>query len=450
MLKNAIDEISGLRQMVDSLELRCGLSRHVLYGTEFMRNRQQIEAELGDVERMLAIMHAAPDLIAKINLKLAHVKDIRGSAKRIGSAQTLGDLDLFEIKVFALLAIELRDLSAHSITEIVEIPDLSSVVEILDPEGSKIPHFAVYDVYSPALAEVRRKLKLHTDNADLFSENARLEDEVRQKLSDKIYAHHAVIIDAMAAIARLDILIAKATQVRELGLCRPVVGEETKYTGLFNPIMRRLLRDRGKDFQPVDIEIGRAPVLITGANMGGKTVLLKTVALAQALFQYGFYVPAANAQIAIVNEILTSIGDAQESGLSSFAAEMMKLTAIIEKIRGGSDALVLIDEPARTTNPVEGSALVNAIIDFLTENRVRSLITTHYTGIEAKCNRLGVKGFIQDVPAHEVTVHNIQDFMDYSLAADNGQAPREAIRVARILGVDTQLLDCAAEYLDEK
>lgn len=439
--------------MADSLELRCGLSRRVLYGGEFMRDRGQIEAGLGDVERMSAVMSAAPDLMSALDIKLAHVKDIRGTAGRIEAAQTLGDLDLFEVKVFALLAVEIRDLSAHGVAAIVEIPDLSAVADILDPERLRIPHFAIYDAYSPELSEVRRKIKRHDVQADaLYLENARLEDEVRQKLSDEIYKYRAVIAAAMAAVARLDILIAKAKQAQALGLCRPEVSEDTKYTELFNPFVRSLLREKGKDFQPVDIEIGRAPVLITGANMGGKTVLLRTVALAQALFQYGFYVPAASARIAIVDEILTSIGDEQDetSGLSSFAAEMLKLTAITEKIRGGSDALVLIDEPARTTNPVEGSALVNAIIDFLAENHVRALVTSHYAGIGAGCRRLRVKGFARDVPAHGVTIDNIHDYMDYSLAADDGHAPREAMRVARILGVDAQLLDRAAEYLDEK
>lgn len=452
ILKNAINEISGFREMIDSLELRCGLSCRMLYGIEFMRDRRRVETELGDIDRMAAVLKAAPDLMSALDLKLAQVKDIRGTAVRIEAAQTLGDIDMFEIKVFALLAVEIRGLSAHDVAEVVRIPDLSAVADILDPEHLRIPHFAVYDAYSPELAAVRRKLKHPGDQAqaaELYSENARLEDEVRQMLSDEIYRHRTTIADAMAAVARLDILIAKAKQARALNLCRPAVGEDTKYTGLFNPVVRNILRVKGKDFQPVDIEIGRAPVLITGANMGGKTVLLRTVALAQALFQYGFYVPAASARIAVVDEILTGMGDGQDEtgGLSSFAAEMMKLTGITEKIRGGSDALVLLDEPARTTNPVEGSALVNAILDFLAENRVRALVTSHYAEIGSGCRKLRVKGFARDVPVHEVTVHNIHDYMDYSLTENDGHAPHEAMRVAGILGVDPQLLERAAEYL---
>jgi DNA mismatch repair protein MutS2 len=61
---------------------------------------------------------------------------------------------------------------------------------------------------------------------------------------------------------------------------------------LFNPEVAEALRLKNKKYQPVDINLTDGPALITGANMGGKTVLLKSVALAQYMFQYGFFVPA--------------------------------------------------------------------------------------------------------------------------------------------------------------
>ena len=96
--------------------------------------------------------------------------------------------------------------------------------------------------------------------------------------------------------------------------------------------------------------------------MGGKNVVLKTLTLCQYLFQYGVGIPAKNADIAVKDEVYFCIGDEQsiEKGLSSFAAEMKNIDAVIKASRGKRKLLALIDEPARTTNPKEGTALVSA------------------------------------------------------------------------------------------
>ena len=114
--------------------------------------------------------------------------------------------------------------------------------------------------------------------------------------------------------------------------------------------------------------------------MAGKTVLLKSVQLAQYLMQFGFYVPARRAGMPLVEQVLTSIGADQDelNGLSSYAAEMLRVDEMIRQVRQRSKILVLIDELARTTNPVEGRAIVNGVVDFLTTHRVMAMVTTHY------------------------------------------------------------------------
>ena len=187
--------------------------------------------------------------------------------------------------------------------------------------------------------------------------------------------------------------------------------------------------------------------------MAGKSVILKTVALAQTLFQFGFFVPAIQAEIALVDEVLLCIGDEQceLNGLSSFASEMLRINRIVQDIKAGKNALILIDELARTTNPAEGIAIVNAVLDFLTENEVRSLITSHYRGIQASCRKLRVKGIMKEKVKGTLTIHNINEYIDYSLIEDNDTSvPQEAMRIARILGVDENLLDRAEIYLHQE
>ena len=91
------------------------------------------------------------------------------------------------------------------------------------------------------------------------------------------------------------------------------------FEGLFHPQIREILEQEGRAFQAVDLKLEKGTTVITGANMAGKTVLLKSVQLAQYLMQFGFYVPARRAGMPLVEQVLTSIGDDQDelNGLSS-------------------------------------------------------------------------------------------------------------------------------------
>lgn len=154
-----------------------------------------------------------------------------------------------------------------------------------------------------------------------------------------------------------------------------------------------------------------------------------------------------------MEEVLSSIGDAQDEleGLSSYAAEMLRINNIIDKKRSGVRCLALIDEPARTTNPEEGKALVNAIIELLGGEGSSTLLTTHYSGLTAECRRLRVHGFREEkAEGHTLTASTVNDFIDYRLEPDDdAQAPHEALRIARLIGVDDAVTETAARYLDQ-
>ena len=236
------------------------------------------------------------------------------------------------------------------------------------------------------------------------------------------------------------------------GLCRPEVSEnKTEYIGIFNPEVKAKLQERGSKYQETDIDFGRFPTLITGINMGGKTLMLKTLYLCQMLFQYGFFVPAGRAKIMIMSGILFSFTDEQNQlqGLSSFAAEMKKIDEIIKQISADHNLLILIDELARTTNPQEGAAIVSATLEILQENSVCAFITTHYD-ITTSCRRLRVRGLKENVSEtannYKSTdyIRNLLKNIDYQLINDtSGNTPNEAIRIAELLGTDNRLIDKA-------
>ena len=135
-----------------------------------------------------------------------------------------------------------------------------------------------------------------------------------------------------------------------------------------------------------------------------------------------------------------------KSGLSSFATEIVTINDIIHHSKNKENILVLIDEPAQTTNPDEGVAIVSAIAAILNENQTRSLITTHYSNISCDCRRLNVKGLNVPEGKEKITVKNINEYMDYSLEENtNGKVPLNAVQIAGMLNVDEEFLNRAKE-----
>lgn len=457
-IRESIQQIKGFRYVMEQLNVRSSLGRRTLYELCWLNTEEEVKTELDRIAEVLSVLETEGGkvLVEKIACLLMQVRDIRGTVKHTGEPGVLDDLELFELKNFALLSVGLRELTADWTG--VRIPDLGVVVSLLDPGATGVPHFYICDAYSAELAALRTEIKLRKQQGaeereieELYFRSVALEDAVREELSSKLRSCSVLLKQALEQVALLDVVVAKAEQALGMELTRPgFSGECTRLTGLFNPQLGEALRLEGKEFQPVDITLFPCATLITGANMAGKTVLLKSVALAQCMLQFGFYVPAGQAEMVLVDEIQTSIGDEQDelNGLSSFAAEMLRIHAIAERIKAGGKILVLIDELARTTNPLEGRAIVNGVVDFLTVAGTMALVTTHYSGIVAECRKLRVKGFVEEKIQGRVTLKNINEFIDYSLEEDQGdEVPHEALRIASLLGIDEGLLKRAEDFL---
>ena len=244
-------------------------------------------------------------------------------------------------------------------------------------------------------------------------------------------------------------LNAKAQMAVAWQLTKPEISEtETCYQGLSHPQLVQLMAERGAKFQPVDIRLEQQPCLITGANMSGKTVILKSLAVAQYMFQFGFYVPAAQATVMPVNEVFCVIDDQQteQHGLSSFAAEMLAVNEILTRSKTDSRILALVDELARTTNPDEGRRIVNAFVTMMQKYNVMAVVTTHYSGVATTCRRLRVKGLMTHRMTDNITPRSLGQYMDYTLVeTTSDEVPAEALTIARIFQVDDEFLQLAQQ-----
>lgn len=433
--REVIDSPCGLRYMFETLELSSGVARRTMLDSGMMTSADDIRAAQ---TKLTDFYGAFPDVNSArlLQAKLAGLKDIAGTISRLASGVALDDVALFEVKELCLLVGDVAAMLSQAGVTSVSVPCLAAPLAILDPEGQRVPSFHVYDSYSPKLKELRDMLKKNpTESEILVLESLQLEDAVRRDLSAQLKEYGEVLAAALKVLIETDILLAKALQMRVQSLIIPCIstGGQTKYTGLFHPQVKEALALRGKEFQPVDIEFGGRPVTVIGANMGGKTVVLKMVALAQYLFQFGFGVPASAAEIDIKEEIRLYIGEEQspEGGLSSFGAEVVRIDEAIALARAGCRGLALFDEPARTTNPVEGAALVSALVEVMNGKNIDLLLTTHYNLTDSASRRLRVKGFEDGR-------------MNYELVeAASSEVPREAIAIARSLDADGEWLKVA-------
>ncbi|MDR2065008.1 MAG: DNA mismatch repair protein MutS [Prevotellaceae bacterium] len=450
-LRKSANDSFGFFYLLDKLDLKSSLSKRYLYAQKFISDRNELETEFDRIEKTVSLLGKAENnkIFSDIENKLSQVLDIGGTLRNLAGTVTLTDIELFEIKKFAVTADDIKQLLDG--LNLVDLPDLSAAINILDPEKTRMATFYIYDAYSSELAVLRKSLKGKTGNqlSETYQKIIEIEDEICKHLCEKLQVHANDLNTALSKIAYLDILVAKAKQAKDESFCRPfIVDKNTSYKALFNPQLKDLLHSQGKKYQPVDISFGQYPTLITGINTGGKTVLLKTLALAQYLCQYGFYTPAAEAKIAPVDKIMICMEDGQNhlQGLSSFAAEMKNVNKILSEIHTDKHLLVLIDELARTTNPSEGGAMVNALLDILCECNICCFITTHYDNITSACRRLRVRGLTD---SDKITDEkNMDSYIDYSLVEETEtNAPHEALRIAEILGVNTELIKRAKEKM---
>jgi len=198
--------------------------------------------------------------------------------------------------------------------------------------------------------------------------------EVRESVAEETER----VQELAAALAELDALLALAAVAAKHDYARPAIGAgEIHIEGGRHPVVERT-QDA---FVPNDTDLGEDAQLavVTGPNMSGKSTYMRQVALIQILAQMGSFVPAAAAEVGIVDRVFTRVGASDDiaGGRSTFMIEMTELADILENATG--DSLVLLDEVGRGTSTADGLALARAITEHLhDEVGALTLFATHH------------------------------------------------------------------------
>ena len=285
------------------------------------------------------------------------------------------------------------------------------------------------------------------------------EDSEEMKVRRAMGAALAPLADDLMADAdtagRLDFLIQKALFAHRYGGVRPEITDTAlELTDMINPELCDLLREQGRSFVPVSISLDRGAAVITGANMGGKSVAMKTVALNALLLQAGFLVCAKKARMPLFHSVKMLFDDLQsiQSGLSGFGSEIVQFQKALAEVEQGY-SLFLLDEFARGTNPDEGAIIVQAVTRYLNDVNAISLLTTHYDKVAEHARIhyqiIGLRDVDPEQIRRELAATNedgvavIARHMNYGLYRVEGRSdcPRDALNICRMLSLKPEILE---------
>ncbi|MFO0981603.1 MAG: endonuclease MutS2 [Planctomycetota bacterium] len=228
-----------------------------------------------------------------------------------------------------------------------------------------------------AVVETNNLLKLV--QADVERETHR----ILMRLSTEVGAEAERMLALVEALTALDLAAAAAALAEMLRASAPEVVAEPVLE--LRRARHALLELSGERPVPNDIELcrGKRVLVVTGPNTGGKTVVLKTAGLCTLLAHAGLHIPAApGSRVPFVPGVFSDIGDEQsiERHLSTFSGHLTNLMAIFAGVQPMS--LVLLDEIVAGTDPVQGAALAQAILESLADRGALVLVSTHYESLK--------------------------------------------------------------------
>ena len=271
-------------------------------------------------------------------------------------------------------------------------------------------------------------------------------DDVRRQVAGQL----SRVQQTARAIARLDVLCSFAQVAEQNNYCRPLVNLDGKIMlrESRHPVVEALLN--GAPFVPNDVTLDlhdNRVAIITGPNMAGKSTYMRQTALIVLMAQIGSFVPAASAEIGIVDSIFTRVGASDDlaSGQSTFMVEMNEVAHILKNATNRS--LLVLDEIGRGTSTFDGMSIARAVLEFVADKRklgAKTLFATHYHELTA------LEKMISGVKNYNVAVKKRGDDITFLRRIVPGGADDSyGIEVAKLAGIPDWVVSRAKQVLKE-
>jgi hypothetical protein len=403
------------------------------------------------------------------------LRELPSLAGALASLQSGGGAEtalLFRVKQVLFAVLELLP----KIAAVAGYPQVASsgireAYAVLHTAGDPAARFVLSAGRSPTLAEAR-SAELAGQRALLQARGAggsaaelealqRSHEQLRQRLlevegqvltsvADALRPHAGAISEAAAWVTELDLRLAKCLLRRAWKGCWPEPAATLAVAEGWHPVVAARLAGRGGGFVSQSFALPAGVSMLTGANMGGKSVALQLAGLVLLCGASGLPAPARSATFARVDFVEVVAGQEQGSrhGLSSFGSEVMAWRALLERSGSG---FVLADEPARTTSPADGAALLEGLIAAVAARGWHGWFATHFgeAGQGIAASAWAVRGLreiaSEEGAASEGSLAALESRMDYRLVPADGAAASDALRVAAQLGLGEEVLGIARQ-----
>lgn len=470
----------SLKWVKNNLKIESAYGQKALSEMPPYKNGQESEAN-AFFERLFSTIGALKEnggLFNEFHRLFMGLRNISGTLNNLRNSMVLGETELFEIKNFAIIISDIIKLCHKENIEsrLFANIKIEPVIKLLNPDSLITGSFYIHEAWSEKLKNIREQKKLieaqilatmngdeksslRAIRANIVNDESDEELNVRRMLSEKLKEYLPCLEFCAENVGKLELLLAKAQMALEFGCGNVEIFDSDSIKSIvvenaIEPELAELLNKKGKLFTPVNIKVQKGVTILTGANMGGKSVALSTIAFNTELVRYGFLPFAQRIAMKIPDFIEVISGDNQDAnaGLSSFGADIKRLGVVLDKIKS-SNGIVICDEFGRTTNPYEGSRFVKALCDRLQKSNSFAILATHYDGIctanAAYYQVLGLKSILdRSLKSDSSCTDNLSDFMDYRLVEStmNSEVPREALKIATILGLPEDFIESIKKY----